>query len=294
MTSQASTSSRRSALAAIGATLIAGAAPCLGAAQTRKSALPVADIVARNIAARGGAPAWRAVRTLSMSGLMDVGRITADSRKLIEETHAAPGRPRKRLHAERVATEARPDTVVRLPYLIEFRRPRQMRVELKLQDTTAVQVYDGATGWKLRPYLGRHEVEPYSPYEQRLAASQQELDGPLADHAAKGTRVEAAGLESIDGRDAHRLKLTLKNGDVLHLWVDAQTFLDARLSVPHAFAGREHLLTTAMSDYRRVGGLMLPFRLEDRIDGTATTQRIDIEQVAVNPPLGDVRFARPA
>ena len=212
------TLSRRRALLAIGAACWSGSTSLTASAQSRAAPLSVAEIVQRNVAARGGAGAWRAVRTLSMSGMMDAGRRSADARKLVEETRSAPGKPRRRLHPELTKAEVQPDTVIRLPYLIEFRRPRQMRVELKVKDATAIQVYDGKAGWKVRPYVGRHEVEPYSAYELKLAASQQEFDGPLIDYAAKGTKVEAAGTELVDGRDAYKLKLTLKTGVVLNVW----------------------------------------------------------------------------
>jgi outer membrane lipoprotein-sorting protein len=293
MTQSAFSPSRRTALGSLGVVLLAGSYPVFGQTKTKPTTLPLEEIVARNIAARGGAAAWRSVQTLSMSGLMDAGRNAPDTRKMVEETRGGQGRPRKRLHPELTVAEAHADTVVRLPYLIELRRPRQMRVELKVRDAIAVQVYDGAVGWKLRPYLCRHEVEPYNAYEQRLAQSQQELDGPLIDYASKGTRVEMAGMEPVDGRDAYKLKLTLKYGDQLTLWIDAQTFLDVRLAVQHSFAGKERTVVTTMSDYRKVGNLMLPFTLEDRVAGAAMTQRIDIQQVSVNPTLPDSRFAKP-
>lgn len=293
MTQSAFSPSRRTALGSLGVVLLAGSYPVFGQTKTKATTLSLEEIVARNIAARGGAAAWHSVQTLSMSGLMDVGRTTPDTRKLVEETRGGPNRPRKRLHPELTAAEVHADTVIRLPYLIEFRRPRQMRVEIKAHDATAIQVYDGSVGWKLRPYLGRHEVEPYSAYEQRLAQSQQELDGPLIDYAAKGTRIELAGVDPVDERDAYKLKLTLKNGDQLTLWIDAQTFLDVRLAVPHSFDGKERLVVTTMSDYRKVGNIMLPFALEDRFAGATTSQRIDIQQVSVNPALPDSRFAKP-
>jgi len=100
-------------------------------------------------------------------------------------------------------------------------------------------------------------------------------------------------VEPVDGRDAYKLKLTLKNGDQLTLWIDAQTFLDVRLAVPHSFGGAARMVVTTMSDHRNVGNLVLPFALEDRFAGAATSQRIDILQVAVNPALPDSRFAKP-
>jgi outer membrane lipoprotein-sorting protein len=293
MTQSAFSPARRTILGTLGFTLLSGVYPVFGQAQTKAALLPLDDIVARNISARGGGAAWRSVHSLSMSGLMDVGRNAPDTRKMVEQSHGGQGKPRKRLHPELTVAEVHADTVVRLPYLIEFRRPRQMRLEMKVRDATAIQVYDGSVGWKLRPFIGRHEVEPYSAAELRLAQSQQELDGPLIDYAAKGTHVELAGMDPVDGRDAYKLKLTLKNGDPLSLWIDAQTFLDVRLAVPHSFGGKERTVVTSMSDYRKVGDIVLPFTLEDRFGEGTTSQRIDIQQVSVNPALPDSRFTKP-
>jgi len=284
--------SRRAILASLG-TALTGAS-LTGIAQAKPAALSVDDIVARNISARGGAAAWHSVKALSMSGLLDAGRTSSGERKLIEESRATPGRPRKRLHPEVTAAETKAETAIRLPYLIEFRRPRQMRVELKVREATAVQVYDGQAGWKVRPYLGRSEVEAYSPHELRLSASQQELDGPLLDYAAKGTRIKLAGVEAVDGKDAYRLALTLKTGDEMDVWVDAQSFLDVRVSTRHAGGSREHTILTTMRDFRKIGAILLPFQLEDRVAGSGIVQRIDIEQVSVNPVLADSRFTKPA
>ena len=285
---------RRSALIAIGATCWVGTRSGSLRAQTSAAPLPVGDIVQRNIAARGGAAAWRAVRTLSMSGMMDAGQSSPDARRLVEETRSAPGRPRKRLHPELTKTDTELPHTIRLPYLVEFRRPHQMRVELKVKDATAVQVYDGAMGWKVRPFVGRREVEPFSAEELKLALNQQEIDGPLIDHAAKGTKVDYAGKEIVEGRETYKLKLTLKSGDTMNLWIDARTFLDVRLSLPRGSGGRQHWVVTTMRDFRSIDGLMLPFRLEDQILGSPTIQRIDVQQVAVNPSLADSRFAKPA
>src|SRR5438874_1032826 len=49
------------------------------------------------------------------------------------------------------------------------------------------------------------------------------------DYAAKGTRVELDGMEKVEDRDTYKLKLTFKSGDVTHVWVDAKTFLEAKV-----------------------------------------------------------------
>jgi len=63
---------------------------------------------------------------------------------------------------------------------------------------------------KLRPFLNRREVEAYTADEMKVASMQADLDGPLVDYAAKGTKVELAGMEKVEDRDTYKLTLTMK------------------------------------------------------------------------------------
>src|SRR5246127_5461013 len=141
-----------------------------GAASPQPPAnLTAAQIVDKHVSAKGGLEAWRAVQTISFSGKMDAG-----------------GKSK-----------------TQLPFVLEKKRPRKTRVELVFANDTAVQVYDGVNGWKLRPYLGRRDVEPYSPEELKSAAFGSDLYGPLVDYAAKGNNVELEGVEQVENHDAY-------------------------------------------------------------------------------------------
>jgi outer membrane lipoprotein-sorting protein len=178
---------------------------------------------------------------------------------------------------------------------MELKRPGKVRFELQVKNQTAVQVFDGVHGWKLRPFLNRREVEPYSPEEMKLASTRGELDGFLIDYAAKGTRVELDGIEKVEGRDAYKLKLTLKSGDVTHVWVDSQTYLEAKVEGrPRRLDGTDHPVEVYYRDYRPVNGLQIPFVLETRVLPVAKTstglrdtpvphEKILIDKVTVNP-----------
>jgi len=222
--------------------------------------LTAAQIVDRNISARGGLQAWRTVKTLSMSGKLDAG-----------------GKQR-----------------VQLPFVLEMERNRKTRLELQFNGQTAVQVYDGTNGWKLRPFLNRRDVEPYTPDELKAASMQADIDGPLVDYVAKGTKVQLEGIQSVEGHDAFNLKLTLKTGQVQHIWVDAQTFLDVKVEgTPRRLDGRFHPVATYLRDYRSVNGLMIPYVNETAVDGVKQTEKILVEKVMVNPKLEDSHFSKP-
>ena len=271
------------------------------AAAPAQAHLSAAEVITKNVAARGGLEAWRAVQTMSVSGKMGAGgnqratlqlptqgQVTVVTRKTDQ-----PALPSRRVEE------------VYLPFLMELARPRKMRFELEFAGQTALQVYDGVNGWKLRPYLNRLEVEPYTADEMKAASTLSELDGPLVDYAAKGTRVESDGIESVEGHDTYKLKLTLKSGDVTHVWVDAQTFLETKFEgQPRRLDGVYHPVEVYYRDYRNVNGLEIPFVLETRVlpvtktamglrDTPVPPEKTLIDKVVINPKFDAGLFAKP-
>jgi hypothetical protein len=265
--------------------MIVGVLPALayGADSPAAAAkLSATTIVDRNVAARGGLAAWQAVRTLSWSGKMEAG----GNNQRYFKTPGSPTPP---------PPVKDPNAQVQLPFVMEMKRGRQSRLELVFNGQTAVQVYDGANGWKLRPFLNRNDVEPYTADELKASADAADLDGLLIDYAAKGTKIDVDGTEPVEGKPAYKLKLTLKNGHVMHDWVDAQSFLEVKIEgEPRRLDGRLHTVAVYLRDYRKVDGLQIPFLIETNVQGVQRAERIQIEKVVVNPRLDDSRFAKPS
>jgi len=270
--------------------MIVGAVVSGNAQQANLSA---AEIVDRNVTARGGLQAWRAVQTLSMSGKMQAG---GNNRPTIP-TSAVD-------HAQKIVPP-RPITQVELPFQIDLKRSRKLRVELEFNGQSSVQVYDGTNGWKLRPFLNRSDYEPYTAEEMKAASEQADLDGPLVDYAAKGTAIELAGVEKVDGHANYKLKLTLKSGYSFQVWIDAQTFLESKVEgTPRRLDGQYRPVEIYLSDYRPVNGLQIPRVLETRVKANSTVpgggptppsiaERITIDNVVINPKLDDTLFTKP-
>jgi len=240
------------------ATLASSAA--LAADNAPASNLTAAQLAEKNVAARGGLAAWRAVSTLTMSGQLDAGG----------------------------------KSDVQLPFVMKLKRQHKSRLEIRFQDQTAVQVYDGAQGWKVRPFLGRDDAEPYTPAEAKAATSWEELDGPLVDYASKGTKVELLRTEVVEGRDTYRLRLTMKNGDQRDLWIDAKTFLEVKLDgEPRKLDGKMHKVAIFYRDYKSESGLTTPRVLETVVEGVKRTRKMNITRIVVNEPMQDALFQKP-
>lgn len=263
------------------------------AASSPRGNLSAAEIVEKNAAARGGLQAWRAVQTLSLEGKLGAG---GNQRA----TMALPGRndrTKGMVAPQRLAEEAQ------LPFLMELKRGRKMRFELQFAGKTAIQVYDGTNGWKLRPYLNRMEVEPYTAEELQKASIQPDLDGLLLDYAAKGSRIELDGVEKVEGRDTYKLKVIEKTGHTFHVWVDAETFLETKVEgQPRRLDGTDHPVEVYYRDYRAVDGLRIPFVLETRVlpvprtalgrDTPVPPETIVIDKILVNPKFDEQLFSK--
>jgi hypothetical protein len=261
--------------------------------------LTAAQIVDKNVAARGGLQAWRAVQSLKETGKLAAGGNDRATQAVEIPGARRPGKSMPLPSNPRLKEEAQ------LPFTLELERPRKLRLEIEFAGKTAIQVYDGTNGWKLRPFLNRMEVEPYTDEESKLAAMQTDLDGALIDYAAKGSKVELEGTEKVEDRDTYKLKVTMKDGHETHVWVDAQSFLEAKVEgQPRRMDGKIHPVEVYYRDYRAVNGLEMPFLLETHVVPLGTgaaaarephyqAEKIALEKIVVNPKLDAADFSKP-
>jgi outer membrane lipoprotein-sorting protein len=225
-----------------------------------QATLSAAQIVDKNIAARGGLRAWHSVQTMTMEGTLDAGG---------KVNHA-------------------------LPFVMKLKRSHKSRLEITFKDQTSVQVYDGAQGWKVRLFLNRNEVEPFTKAEANSAEATDDLDGPLVDYIAKGTKITLVGNEPVEGHPAYKLKLTPRNGAQRNLWIDAGSFLELKADgAPRVLDGKRHAVAIYYRDYKSEHGLVVPHVLETAVQGVKATYKIQISQVAVDEAISDALFQKP-
>jgi len=238
--------------------------------------MSVEQIVSRNLQARGGATAWKALNTIAWKGEMGAGASAY-------EAVTAKGTLERRTRAEK-----------QLPFSFELNRPNKSRLELQFNGQPAVQVFDGTHGYKYRPFMNRADWESYSAAELAQASAEPGVDGYLMDYAAKGRKVELEGRESVENQAAYKLKVTLPGGQVRHVWVDGHTFLETKVEgAPRKLDNAMHPVALYLRDYKPEQGLMVPHTLETAVQGVTQTEKISIESVAVNKSLDDARFTKP-
>jgi outer membrane lipoprotein-sorting protein len=211
------------------------------------SAITAEELVAKNLEARGGAAKLRAITTIHTVGKVRAG-----------------GGLEAKVESWAVA-------------------PEKFRGEFNLQGMTAVQAWDGKEAWSISPFGGRREPQKVSADDAKGLIEQSDIAGPLVDYQAKGNKVEYLGTEDIDGTDAHKLRVTLKNGDNKVLYLDPDAFLEIRVVNHRMVRGQEEVSTTDLGEYEKVDGVYFPFE----------SGRSHLDKVELNQPVDPKIFAFP-
>jgi hypothetical protein len=224
-----------------------------------KTAPTVDELVAKNVAAKGGADALRALQSVRFTGklLVNGGQI-------------------------------------QLGYVETKKRPGEVRGEVTMQGMTAVEAYDGKEGWKVSPFQGRKDPERMSADDTKSLMEDAEIDGPLVDWKSKGSTVEYLGTEDVDGTQAHKLKVVRKNGDVTFVYLDPDAFLEIRTITQRVEQGAQVEVETDVGDYEKIAGVFLPFSIESGRKGDPDKQKIIIDKAEGNIPVDDAVFRFPA
>jgi len=222
------------------------------------------ELVAKNLAARGGADKLAAIRSYVAKGEM---RFPGDFRLAYTET-------RMRLDAKTGA----------------------VRIEASLQGLTVIQAYDGQNGWRVNPFEGRKDAERMGADEARALADEALIDGALLAARAKGSTVDYLGREDVDGTDAYKLRVTEPDGTVLTYYLDPDVFLEIKLIERRTVRGAEQETEYQFGDYERVAGVYFPFSIASgpKNSPDSDKQVITIASADANVEVGAALFAMPA
>jgi hypothetical protein len=219
---------------------------------------PTVDkIVADYVTARGGLDKIRAMKTLRQTG------------RIFE-------------------SQGREALVVR-----ELKPPGRIRVQFTIQGVTAVFASNGTTGWKVSPFEDDMALKDLPDEVTREAIEQADIEGPLVDWKAKGHTVELEGTETVNGRPAYKLKLTLKSGTVRYEYIDVASHFEVRADSTRQVRGHDLQIQTLFTEHAKTGGVLFPRKIEIAAEGRPRHARVVVDKVEVNPVLSDALFERP-
>jgi len=225
-------------------------------AQTAPS-LTLDELVAKNIAAKGGADKLNAVHTRRVSGTVSF------------------------------------PSGFSLGFAQVNKRPDKVREEYLLQGMTIIQAFDGKTAWQIDPTQGKRTPETMGEDDQRGLEDDAEFDGPLVGYKERGATAELLGKEDVDGSPAYKIKIAEKNGDEKTVYLDEDYFLEIKVDLTRRIRGGERQFELTLGDYKDEGGIMMAHAAEFKPKNAQQGQKIIYEKVEMNPDVPDSSFTMP-
>jgi hypothetical protein len=173
-------------------------------------------------------------------------------------------------------------------------RPDLVRQEFTFQGMTGVTAWDGKTGWKISPWQGKKDPEPLAEDELKGIVEDSVFDGQLVRYKEKGSTLEFVGSEPVEGTDAWKLKLTLKNGDVQYYYMDTDFFVPIKIEIKRMIRGAEQEAEITLGDYKQVAGWYLPHSIEQGRKGSQNRSKTVYQKIEANVPMDAPIFRQPA
>lgn len=220
-------------------------------------AITLDEILAKNIEAKGGRAAMKAITSLRSTGTMSMAMMQGMEMKITQV----------------------------------IKRGNLMRAETEVQGMSIVIGYDGKQAWMKNPMMG-NEPQVMDESQSSEYAMQADLDGELVDWKEKGHTAEYVGTGDVDGSTAYKVKLTTKKGDVRMYFIDAVTFLELKVESKTEQMGQVMDVETIMSDFQDVAGVQMPHQIETRSSGQ-TVMSMTMDKIEANVAVDNSLFALP-
>lgn len=214
------------------------------------------EILAKNYQARGGLDKLKAMKAVKMSGKIVI-----------------------------------PAQGLDMPVVIWQKNPGKMRVETTFQDKKIVQACDGRKAWWIMPFLSA-EPREMEQEQARLFAEQADFENPLVVFREKGFKLELLGKENMEGTPVFKLKLTKTGGREILFYLDAGSGNERKSTLTLKSGETETMNEIVYGDYRPVGGMVMPFYVENKMNGKIQMQ-MTVESIEINPVMDDAMFAMP-
>jgi hypothetical protein len=119
--------------------------------------------------------------------------------------------------------------------------------------------------------------------DEKTSTMRQANRFPLLDYKKSGAKVKYLGEDMVKGAKAYKLEYVGVDKDTVIYFFDATTFLTVK--------EKRNDATVMMSDYKKTGNLMLPYKINIQV--AAQSMMMTIDTIALNATIPDSLFVMP-
>jgi len=167
--------------------------------------------------------------------------------------------------------------------------PDRMNMSGQVAGVTFARGFDGRVAYEVNSAAGARIIEG----DERDLVRQQAMMNPILGLDDFVTSIENVGVEQLDGREAHKIELTMTGGQMITEWFDAESALLTRLHMAIDSLVGPLEITIDFDDWREQDGIKIPFKMEQRIDPMGIEQTIEFTEIKSNVEIPAEKFALP-
>jgi hypothetical protein len=206
------------------------------------------EIIAKHVEAIGGADAWRKVTSFRQEGTMQVqGAEVTVARTVLHQ--------------------------------------KGTRQDITFGGMNGYNILTTKDGWNFMPFQGQTQPEPLTEEDVKEGQSDLDAQDELIDYKEKGTTVELAGKDDVDGTECFKLLITFKTGKTETIFIDPKSYYTIRQIVKQKANGQEMDVTTNLSNYKK-----LPEGIVVAMSIGVSFGELNITKTEVNVPVDEAIF----
>jgi len=165
--------------------------------------------------------------------------------------------------------------------------------EIDVMGTQVTTCVTDTAGWTINPMGGIYSAQAMSATEFNANKDWIYIEGPFADYAAKGYKVELIGQETVGITTANKIALTTPENIVTNYFFDPATNLLIKTLQMTEMMGQQMEITINYSNYKATdAGIMIPYSSETNYGGQFFLVA-NVTKVEINPTIDPAVFAKP-
>ena len=180
-----------------------------------------------------------------------------------------------------------------IPVKVTVVQGKLFRTDFEFGGSSGYSIVTPTQGWSYVP-MRSQSVDQIPADALKGMQGQLDIAGPLVDYAAKGNKVELQGKETVDGKEAYKIKLTTAAGRDIIYYIDTNTNLLIQSKATAAPMGRNanavpQEIITNYSDYKSIDGVLFPQTIANPgsgMQGGSTT----FDTIVINKTISEDQF----
>jgi hypothetical protein len=160
------------------------------------------------------------------------------------------------------------------------------RVDITAMGMAGYIIATPTEGWRFLPFQGQTKPEATPAETVKEVADGLDIQSSLMNYKEKGHQVELIGKEDVEGTEAFKLKLKMKNGLEQTIFLDPSTYYIIKSVTKSKATGQEVEQSQTFSNYKKLdSGYVFPFSMTGFGPGELT-----ITKIQINAPVDEKIF----